>query len=128
VFRLVRVSKDYVGIFWPHVGHHIRKAMQRGGMGEYETVARDVLNGPDQLWLATDGKSVGGVAITSLSQSVCTIVACGGDIKQHGHMIEGIEKFAKDEGCKVVRICGRPGWSRRLSGYRTKKVLIEKAL
>lgn len=97
-------------------------------MGDYVSVARDVLHGPNLLWIATDGISIDGVCITALSQGICTIVACGGDYTKFGHMLDDIEKFAKGKGCQAVRICGRPGWLRRLNGYRTKKVIIEKAI
>lgn len=128
--RLICVPPDLVNQVWPLIEHHIRKALQRGGMGDYNTVAAGVLSGPDLLWLALEDDKIHAVAITSLSlDGICTIVACGGaHFSQFGHLIAGLEQFAKNEGCKAVRICGRPGWLRLLSGYRTKRVIIEKAL
>jgi hypothetical protein len=125
---MICVPPSCVAPLWPFVEPFIRKAMARGGMGDYAKVANDVVRGPDLLWLATDGKTIDAAGITSISDGTLTIVACGGDLSRCGHMIEGFEQFARDEGCTKVRICGRPGWLRRLSGYRTKKVIIEKAL
>jgi hypothetical protein len=36
--------------------------------------------------------------------------------------------YARAEGCAQIEICGRPGWQRRLAGYRAVKVVIRKSL
>lgn len=103
--------------------------MKRGGMGNYDDVVAGVFGGHDLLWIALEERTIHAAGVTSLSlDKVCTLVAVGGDYAKFGNLLSGIEQFARDEGCRAVRICGRPGWQRRLSGYRTKKVIIEKAL
>lgn len=126
--RLVCVPPNDAGYIWPLVKGLIESAMQKGGMGSFAQVENNVLHGPDLLWLAVEGDKIGMACITSLgADKVCTIVAAGGSFVRFGHLLSDIEQFAKDEGCKAMRICGRPGW-RRLSGYRTKKVILEKAI
>lgn len=127
---LVCVPPKDVVLVWGHTRPLILEAARRGA-GDIFAIEAGLLNGPDLLWLAWDGEKVLAAAVTSLgivnNDKICTIVACGGDgWASFGHLIEGLEKFAKDEGCKRVRINGRPGWRRALSGYRTTQVTIEK--
>lgn len=131
--NLLCVDPKQVEQFWPHVSHFIAEAMERGGLGDFEEVEWDVLHGASLLWIAWDGEKIASAAVTSLGAEgenrICTIVACGGDEwLRFGHLIEGLENYAKQEGCKAVRIYGRPGWQRVLSGYRTKQVVIEKVI
>ena len=118
---------------WPHVSHLIAIAMERGGMGRFDDVERDVLGNNAYLWLAIDGSSVLATAVTKVTAEqdhrLCTIVACGGHAwDRWGALIEGLERYARAEGCKRIEICGRPGWLKRLPGYRLAKIVIQKEL
>lgn len=131
--ELVCVPPDRVKEIWPHVLHLIAKAMERGRMGRFEDVQTDVLGGNAFLWLAIENGSVLASAVTKVTnepgERLCTIVACGGyAFERWGRLIEGLEKYARAENCVAVEICGRPGWSRALKGYRTTKVIIRKGL
>jgi len=106
--------------------------MFRGG-GEYASVKRAVFDGVDQLWIVWDGAEIIAAAITSLGivndEKTCTIVACGGeDLSCFGHFVKDLEQFARAEGCTVVRINGRPGWKRALTGYDLQSVVLRKEL
>lgn len=130
--ELVCVPPSETQTVWPHVKELIRGAAKRGG-ADFSAIERDVLAGPDLLWLAWDGANVLAAAITSLGtindEKTCTIVACGGSgWSRFGCLIAGLEKFAKNEGCTAMRINGRVGWSRALDGYRTESVILRKAL
>lgn len=130
--ELVCVPPHDVKKVWGHVRPYILKAARRGS-GDIFAIESEVLNGRYLLWLAWDGQIIIAAAVTSLgiinNEKVCTIVACGGEgWSRFGHLIEGLEQHAKDEGCKSVRINGRTGWQYLLSGYRTKLVVLEKAL
>jgi hypothetical protein len=118
---------------WPHVAHVIRRAMERGGLGRFEDVERDVLSVNAYLWLAIESGSVLAAAVTQVTQAkdhrLCTIVACGGhDWKKFGRLIAGLETYARAEGCRRMEIAGRPGWLRRLPDYRLAKIVIRKEL
>ncbi|SRR6266852_6020553 len=131
--ELVCVDPARVAEIWPHVTHLICRAMERGGMGDFGEVARKVMRGDALLWLAWDGARVIAAAVTELNAvgavKTCTILACGGDgFCRFGHLLARLEDFARAEGCRRMRICGRPGWRRRLAGYRLKKIIIEKEL
>lgn len=130
--ELVCVPPDDVERVWPHVRERIVEAAKRGA-GDIFAIEASVLHGFDLLWLAWDGEKILAAAVTSLgivnNEKICTIVACGGDEwTRFGHLIEGLEKFAKDEGCKRTRINGRRGWLRALKGYRETQVTIEKEI
>lgn len=107
--------------------------MERGDLGRFEDVERDVLNGAALLWLAWADPRIEGVAVTQLSRTekskICTIVACGGEsFRRWVGLIEKLEDYARDEGCDCTRILGRLGWHRVLKDYAAKKVILEKAL
>ena len=130
--ELVCVPPADVRRVWPHVQPLLYLAAKRGG-GHFAAIEKDVLDGPDLLWLAWDGNTILAAAVTSLgiisNTKTCTIVVCGGHgWERFGHMIEGLEKFAKTEGCERVRINGRPGWQRALNGYGLKSVVLEKEI
>jgi hypothetical protein len=132
--ELCCVDPAQVAKIWPHVADLIRRAMQRGRMGRFTDVEADVLGGNAYLWLAIDGGSVLATAVTKVTaeadERLCTIVACAGqgdnDWPRFGALIEGLEEYARAEGCRALEICGRPGWSRRLKDYRLVKVVIRK--
>ncbi len=127
------VAPDDVPKIWPHISHMIKRAMERGGMGRFEDVERDVLTNNSYLWLAMEGSSLLASAVTKVTTEadhrLCTIIACcGHDWERWGGLIAGLEKYARAEGCGRIEICGRPGWVKRLPSYRTVKVVIRKEL
>ena len=130
---LCYVDPAQVEKIWPHVAHLIRRAMERGGMGRFADVERDVLGANAYLWVAIDEGAVLAAAVTQVTQErdhrLCTIVACGGrDFTRWGGLIAGLEDYARAENCKRIEIAGRPGWRRRLPDYRLAKVIIRKEL
>ncbi|WFU35664.1 hypothetical protein QA635_15145 [Bradyrhizobium brasilense] len=93
----------------------------------------DILSGRGLLWLAWDGRAIQAAATTVLINSeigkVCVITACGGTgMKRWLPLLNGIESYARDEGCTRVRIYGRKGWLRVLDGYRAKHVIMDKEI
>src|ERR1051325_9459337 len=99
------VDPAQVEKIWPHVAHLIRRAMARGGMGRFADVERDVLGANAYLWLAIESGTVLAAAVTQVTQEqdqrLCTIVACGGrDWRRWGALIEGLESYARAEGCR----------------------------
>ncbi len=131
--ELCCVDPAQVPRIWPHVAHLIRRAMERGGMGRFADVERDVLSANAYLWLAIESGAVLAAAVTQVTQAkdhrLCTIVACGGcDWARWGTLIEGLEAYARAENCRRIEIAGRPGWLRRLPDYRLARIVIRKEL
>ena len=101
-------------------------------MGRFDDVARAVLAGDDYLWVANQDGKILAVAVTRISEDpkgrLCTIVACGGaEWPRFGHLIGVLENYARQERCRAVEICGRPGWARLLK-YRTTRVVLRREL
>lgn len=137
--ELVCVDPKRIDEIWPHVAPLLRKAIQRTGLSAFADIERDILNGYALLWLAVslDGETgcllIDAAASISLQRTdagkVCVITACAGaNMSRWTPLIAGIEAYAKNEGCKCVRIFGRKGWLRALAGYREKQVILDKEL
>ena len=115
--------------------------MERGAITDFGAVADAVLAGRALVWIAWDprsrpgagGPSIKAAAVTQLStvggHRFCTIVACGGnDRNEWLPLLAGLERYAKTENCKAMRIFGRRGWERVLPEYKRARVLLEKEL
>lgn len=121
------VAPDDVPQIWPLAGSLIRAAIERTGLSDFADIEQDVLEGRSLLWLAISDH-IEAAAVTHLSRNVCTLVACSGHQRERWlPLFSKIEKYAKDEGCKM-RIYGRKGWERVLDGYRVEHVILEKVL
>lgn len=122
------VDPKDVSKIWPQVRGLIRAAIERTDLNAFADVEADVLAGRQLLWLAISDH-IEAAATTHLSRGVCTLVACAGH--QRGRwlpLLSRIEKYAKDEGCKCIRIYGRKGWERVLKNYRVEHVILERQL
>ncbi len=107
--------------------------MRRGDMGSFDEVERDVMANNAYLWVAIEAGAILATAVTKVTQGgkerLCTIVACGGqDWPRFGHLIAGLEDYARAEHCKAMEICGRVGWMRLLTAYRPVKVILRRDL
>lgn len=110
----------------------IRAAIEKTGLSEFADIEYDVLSGDQLLWLAISDH-IEAAATTHLIRTggslVLVITACSGSQRERWlPLLAKIEKYAKAENCKCVRIYGRKGWERALSGYRVEHVVLEKTL
>lgn len=117
---------------WPHVRDKIRAAVERTGLSSFDDIEADVLAGMQLVWIAWNGSEILAAATTQLVKphdKVCVLTACSGyDRDQWLPLFEQIEKYAENEGCSSMRIFGRKGWERVLTGYRAEHVILEKRL
>lgn len=121
------VDPQDVGKIWFRVRGMIVAALLRGSNETpIEEVERELACGLMLLWLGVDGPEIVSAGITQLSGGVCTLVAYGG--RREDHLMETIENYARDEGCKKVRVIGREGWKRVLKQYRQPYIVLEKAI
>lgn len=107
--------------------------MVRGGLTDFSVVEHDVNAGRMLLWLVLDGMKVLAAVVTELSLiegvKYGTIVACGGQqLSSFIHLRQELYDYFRAEGCQKTRILGRPGWSRLLTDYTVKAVVMEKDL
>lgn len=133
VVELICVDPARINEVWDSIAPPIRSAMQRGGLTDFSEIEREIFAGSALVWLAWDGSDVLSAAVTQIHNvngtKVCTIAACGGENRERWlHLIGGLERFARDEGCLKTRIVGRKGWMRELPDYRFTRVVLEKDL
>lgn len=131
--KLLCINPDHVAGIWPKVRDLIRRAIERTKLSDFAMIEADVLSGKHLLWVAWNGQTVDAAATTQLikvgDRKICVVVACGGsDMPKWLPLIDGIEAFARNEGCVEMRIGGRKGWERVLSGYRARYVTLQKEL
>lgn len=130
--ELVCVDPSRINEIWPHASHLVKSACDRTGLSDFAVVEREVLAGEQLLWLAWSDR-IEAAATTKIVQSgqhkIGIVVACGGsDRNRWLSLLEQIEKYAKAEGCRCVRIFGRRGWKRALTGYQVEHVVLQKVL
>ena len=123
--------KDVSGI-WPQARLLIKAAIDHTGLSEFADIENQVLAGDQLLWLAISDH-IEAAATTKLiktgERKICILVACSGSQRERWFsLLAQIETYARNEGCKCVRIYGRRGWERVLSGYRVEHVILERAL
>jgi hypothetical protein len=133
---LMCVDPARVREMWPHVQWLIEKAFWVGGSDEtIDDLREDVFAERALLWIVWD-ESKGGILVAGTTKliettngRVCILSSCAGhNLKQWQGFIADLEDYAKREGCKFVRVYGRPGWERLLRGYTKPWVTIQKAL
>jgi hypothetical protein len=130
---LVCVDPKRVHEVWPHVKHLIHAAILRTNLNHTSDIEYEILQGDGLLWLAWNGQQIKAAASTVLVETdfdkVCLLTACGGeDMAEWLPLLLKIEDYAKAEGCACVRICGRKGWGRVLTGYHVEHIILEKDL
>ena len=129
---LICVDPSRIDEMWPHVRDLIRAAVERTGLSSFSDLEADVLAGMQLVWLAWDSSEIMAVATTQLVKprdKVCVLTACAGhDRGQWLPLFAMIEQYARNEGCTRMRIYGRKGWERVLTGYRVEHVVLEKGL
>lgn len=126
--ELICVDPARVGEFWPYAKWLIKAAIEATDLSKFEDMEKQVLAGEQLLWLAVSDK-IEAAATTKLSHNVCTLVACSGENRSRWlPLLEEIEAYARDEGCRCVRIFGRKGWQRVLTNYRVEHIVLERAL
>lgn len=128
MIELICVDPDRIFDFWPHARPLIKTAIDETGLSDFNEVEQQVIDGDQLLWLAYSGK-IEAAATTHIVNGVCQLVACAGHHRERWlPLLAEIEKYAKAERCRCMRIIGRPGWERALDGYRKEFVILEKAL
>lgn len=125
---LLCVDPKNVAQIWPQARDLIRAAIEQTDLSEFADIEAQVLSGDQLLWLAISDH-IEAAATTHLSRNVCTIVACAGHARERWlSLLTKIEAYAKNEGCRAMRLYGRRGWERALKDYRVEHVIMEKAL
>lgn len=127
--QLICVDPKRINEIWPHAKHLIRAAIEQTNLSRFEDIESAVLDGKSLLWLAWNGERIEAAATTQLYNGACILTACSGYQRERWlPLLKRIENYAKQEGCRVMRIYGRKGWRRVLENYRTEYEILEKVL
>ena len=130
--RAICVDPKQVDQVWPLVRSLLSEAA-RHGFSNFGLIEADVLSGGSLLWLVWNGESIQAAAVTELierdgAKECCIALCAGSKMSEWIDAYADIERFARDEECRTIRIIGRKGWERALSGYRQACVVLEKEL
>lgn len=132
--RLMCCPPDMAGDLWPSVRPMVCAAYDKTDLGTAPDLDTDVLSGRALLWIVhSDGHGIECAVVTKLEitqhSKVCFIPALGGvGSRRWLHLIDGIEKYAKAEGCDCIRWVGRKGWKRMLPEYKEVGVVMERRI
>lgn len=97
---------------WPHIRPYIQKALDCGSNWSIGRAYEALTSAKAQCWTWQD-PDLRAVLVTSLEGSHCFLVALGGEgMAVWFGALEEVEKFARDNGCKSLKVIGRRGWSR----------------
>lgn len=128
---LVCVDPSRIDEFWPHVKPMLQAATEQCGDWSLLDI-RAALDSFALLWIACSDAGIEAAAVTQLIQTknglACHAVACGGSGEQWVQHLAEIEKYAKEEGCSVIRIEGREGWRRVFKDYKLAWITLEKRI
>lgn len=130
VIDLICADPKQVHQIWHLASPLIKTAIEKTDLSDFADIERDVLSGDQLLWLAISDH-VEAAATTHLIKTsgkpVLVVTACSGRERERWlPLFSKIEHYAKAEGCKCVRIYGRKGWERALTGYRADYVILER--
>ena len=87
-----------------------------------------VRQGLAQRWEASDGSTVISQLRSEPGGDVCDIWLAEGALEPLIELHEQIVLWAKDQGCRKMRIIGRKGWLRVVPGYRETATVMEREL
>ncbi len=119
---------------WSHIEDYMRGAAKyTHGRFEVEDIKNDLTkNRIQQLWIAYDDKVYGAV-ITEIMEyprmRVLVMHFTGGVElpKWKADMLELLQRFARDNGCKTIESIGRAGWKKvfKNDGFKSNTMFYE---
>jgi hypothetical protein len=140
--ELVRIPIGELDKVWLLVEKDIKSALAYSGqLTDSDFVFDTAKEGKFQLWVLWDKnqkKTIDkyfGVVVTEIIKrkfgKVCHIyIMTGRQRTKWQHLINKVEDFAKQEGCKMMELIARPGWQRVLNAFDYKRthVVLEKKI
>lgn len=132
--RVYRIHAGMIGDYWPVASRLLAPAIERSqGDHSLETTLEALKSGHSQLWIVHGEEGIASAAVTSIAvyptgQKWLEVAFLGGrDAENWANIaMDAAMTFAKERGCKGVRIFGRRGWLRRLDGIAETVTVFEK--
>jgi hypothetical protein len=140
--NLVRIPIQELEKVWSMIEKDIKSALAYSSqLTDSDFVFDLAKEGKFQIWVLWDkeqkitANKYFGVVVTELIKrkfgKVCHIyIMTGRQRNKWQHLINEVENFAKEEGCKMMELIARPGWQRVLNlfDYKRTHVVLEKEI
>lgn len=134
--QLICVPPGLVNELRPLVETLVARAVKRGGNRELDDVWDRLSDGRYLLWVADDGDQIVSIGMTALyvddDGRFCHVAYCSGKLELLHWGLHQLEDYARQEGCKRVRLSGRRGWERICKDYEivrtTPMMMLEKVV
>lgn len=124
-----------IDAYWHLISHHLERFERETRLITAADLRQQLKDAKKQLWSIYDGQEIAGVAITEIYStargSVCCLWgACGTESApgQIERIMDEVRPWAKSLNCVVFEIRGRPGWERRLKGFKRTAVVLEQEI
>lgn len=124
---VVPIHASLVNEVWDEAAPLINKALLRAsGRFELEDVKEALLEQQMSLVLAFDGgQIIGAIVAEVIDYPRCRamrVIFCGGEryMEYRDELIDVLDAGARNAGCSLIEIEGRPGWEKYLKGKATK--------
>ena len=119
-YTVVKVPVQRLNFVWKHAVPLLLIGMTVAPEMTMDDVIDGLADESVQLWLVTDGSQIAAAFLTSIERDkgewVVSLYALGGSQARSwlGRCDEAMDEFARHEGAKRGRMCGRKAWSRLL--------------
>jgi hypothetical protein len=130
-YRLITFRSDQVADIWPTVAEILEPCPREPGMS-LEDVRKQIEQQDAQLWTVwiedrMEAAWISRIQYDSDKSLYCLAWMCAGEnADQWIHLSKHMEDWARDMGCKDVRVVGRPGWKKY--GYKPLYTVMSKSL
>jgi hypothetical protein len=121
------VLPEHIELVWPDIEQYMIGAAQYTyNRFNADDIKKDLINKPQQLWIAYDEGQIYGAVVTEIIEypQITTLMMhfTGGKKLPYWKqpMLKLLQKFAKDHACKIIESYGRPGWEKvfKDDGYK----------
>ena len=131
--KCIPVQSSDVPLVWPHVSHFIQMAIDKtSDRFELDDVLKLLEEKKAQLFVFKDTEFLSAWVTTienSGSHKWLRIMWAGGEeLHKWFHYLDSVERWAKSLGCTRSVVIGRPGWEKKLEGYKKSAIILEKVI
>lgn len=131
--RLIQIPTIEIPMWWERVRSHVDK-MCATSRGTYNVskVLEGLLAQRMQLWLAMRDEKIEAAGISEITtfplKKIGEFTVAGESMTEWLEFLPQIEFWAKNLGCKNMRLIGRKGWKKLLKDYHETNIVLEKEL
>lgn len=131
--RLFPILTGDIEEWWPLLEDWVSEFCERSN-GSYTLpyVFESVKKGDMQTWVVMFEHVIYSVILTEVRQTEIMefiIIFCKGEeMEKWLYLLDNLESYGREMGCKKSVVVGRDGWIRKLKDYKRTHVILEKFL